>query len=146
MLEMMFALVGMFFFGALTGWIADHLPDRLAHRKNMQFNCNGKRRKKQVMERRLEPKEQEAKIIGRCPICGEELYEGYEYTMFGGKMLCGSQECYKAILKRIVTLTDFEAYAKSQYEDFALWGKGKDYGGNREGEEDPGIYLLRLCL
>ena len=77
------------------------------------------------MERRLEPKEQEAKIIGHCPICGEELYEGYEYTMFGGKMLCGSQECYKAILKRIVTLTDFEAYAKSQYEDFALWGKGR---------------------
>lgn len=30
MLEMMFALAGMFFFGALTGWVADHLPDRLA--------------------------------------------------------------------------------------------------------------------
>lgn len=30
MLEMMFALGGMFFFGALTGWVADHLPDRLA--------------------------------------------------------------------------------------------------------------------
>ena len=30
MLEMMFALAGMFFFGALTGWIADHLPERLA--------------------------------------------------------------------------------------------------------------------
>ena len=30
MLEMMFALGGMFFFGALAGWIADHLPERLA--------------------------------------------------------------------------------------------------------------------
>ena len=30
MLEMMFALAGMFFFGALAGWIADHLPERLA--------------------------------------------------------------------------------------------------------------------
>lgn len=30
MLEMMFALAGMFFFGALTGWVADHLPERLA--------------------------------------------------------------------------------------------------------------------
>lgn len=89
------------------------------------------------MERRLEPKEQEAKIIGRCPICGEELYEGYEYTMFGGKMLCGSQECYKAILKRIVTLTDFEAYAKSQYEDFALWGKGRIMEAIEKGRKIP---------
>ena len=31
MLEMMFALGGMFFFGALAGWIADHLPERLAN-------------------------------------------------------------------------------------------------------------------
>ena len=40
MLEMMFALGGMFFFGALTGWVADHLPDRPAEWMEIQTTRN----------------------------------------------------------------------------------------------------------
>ena len=43
MLEMMFALGGMFFFGALAGWIADHLPERLAEWMEIHiFRCKKK--------------------------------------------------------------------------------------------------------
>ena len=41
MLEMMFALAGMFIFGALTGWIGDHLPEKLA--EWMEIHTFGKR-------------------------------------------------------------------------------------------------------
>ena len=43
MLEMMFALGGMFFLGALAGWIADHLPERLAEWMEIHiFRCKKK--------------------------------------------------------------------------------------------------------
>ena len=43
MLEMMFALGGMFFFGALTGWVADHLPEKLAEWMEIHiFRCKKK--------------------------------------------------------------------------------------------------------
>ena len=43
MIEMMFALAGMFFFGALTGWVADHLPEKLAEWMEIHiFRCKKK--------------------------------------------------------------------------------------------------------
>lgn len=43
MLEMMFALAGMFFFGAVAGWIADHLPEKLAEWMEIHiFRCKKK--------------------------------------------------------------------------------------------------------